>query len=385
MGKGTNRLEIIAQQNELLKEQNRLLREQNELLQRTSITPNTQEVFIENIDRDEMRSGFLVTSHRKKLWNVQIGLIKEFDRICKKYNLRWFAFSGTLIGAARHKGFIPWDDDVDIFMMRPDYEKFKRIAMQEVKSPYFLDAWFNYRLEREKNPDVPINENLQLVKRDQEENYPSWYYPFWPIIKLRDSRTTMIQWLDRPHVNQGVWIDIFAFDSAPPFTQKQQRMNWQLAREMMLAIAFPDQMREAIAEGKKFMFSYKSLNNFLGITHRKRALTFENFMAKNFFDSERVVDFRDYVVAQRGVTYETKDFADITYLPFEKIELPVPVGYENVLTARYGDWRKLIFTPNHAKEHSMDMTYKDYFKAFGKRSPVIEEDRIVGFEIETAN
>ena len=131
------------QQNRLLQEQNDLLREQNEQLRRTISKPKDggREVYIENIDRDEMRSGFLVTSHRKKLWNAQIGLIKEFDRICKKYNLRWFAIGGTLIGAARHGGFVPWDDDVDIAMLRPDYEKFRKIAADEIKSPYhFLNA-----------------------------------------------------------------------------------------------------------------------------------------------------------------------------------------------------------------------------------------------------
>ena len=84
--------------------------------------------FIKNLDTDEIRNGFLVPSQKKKLWNVQIKLINEFARICKKYNLRWFAYSGTLLGAARHKGFIPWDDDVDLIMLRPDYNKFLEVA-----------------------------------------------------------------------------------------------------------------------------------------------------------------------------------------------------------------------------------------------------------------
>lgn len=385
MGKGASRLEIIAQQNELLKEQNSLLREQNELLRNSpSHTTDGREVFVDNIDRDEMRCGVLVTTHRKKLWNVQIGLIQEFARICKKYNLRWFAFSGTLLGAARHKGFIPWDDDVDVFMMRPDYEKFKRIALQEVRPPYFLDAWFNYKLESEENPDAPSNNNLQLVTRNQEENNPTWWYPFWPMLKLRDSRTSMIQWMDRPHINQGVWIDIFAFDPAPPFSERQQRINWQMAREMMLSIAFPNEMKNAIASGKRFVFSHGALQNYLGFTHRRRALSFENFMSKNYFDSSRIVDFRDYVVARRGITYETKDFAEVVYLPFEKIEVPAPVGYENILAARYGDWRKLIYTPSHAKEYSVDMDYKEYFAALAKRTPIIEDERITGYEIDNS-
>lgn len=382
MGKGNVRLEELTRQNELLKEQNDLLREQNELLRGRNSIGDGHEVFIENIDRDEMRSGFLVTSHRKKLWNVQIGLIQEFARICKKYNLRWFVFSGTLIGAVRHKGFIPWDDDVDIFMFRPDYEKFKQVVMKELKPPYFLDAWFNYRLESEEKPGVPSDENLQLVTREQETNYSGWWYPFWPILKLRDSRTAMIQWSQRPHVNQGIWIDIFAFDSAPPFAEKQRKINWALARELFMAIAFREKVRAAIEEGKKFLLPSDKLLNFLNVTHRKRALSFEKFMSDIFFDSEALVDFRDYVIAQRGVTYKTADFSEVVYLPFEKIEVPAPVGYENILTARYGDWRKMIYTPTHVNDYSVDISYKDYFAAVAKRTPIIEDEKIVGFTIE---
>ena len=129
------------QQDELLKEQNALLREQNEQLRQIVSVLNCdgREIYVNNINRDEIRNGFLVTSQRKKLWNVQINLIQEFARICKKHNLRWFAIYGTLLGAVRHRGFIPWDDDVDIAMLRPDYEKFRKIAADEIKPPYHLD------------------------------------------------------------------------------------------------------------------------------------------------------------------------------------------------------------------------------------------------------
>ena len=344
---------------------------------------NTREVFINDLFTDEIRNGFLVTSHRKKLWNVQIGLIQEFARICKKYNLRWFVFSGTLIGAIRHKGFIPWDDDVDIFMFRPDYEKFKQVAAHEIRYPYFLDAWFNYKLESEETADNPSDDYLQLVTREQETEYAG-FYPFWPMLKLRDSRTAMIQWPERRHINQGVWIDIFAFDSAPPFTEQTQAVNWEVARELLLSIVVPDLVKNAMANNEEILLPYNELKTFMGYKYRQRALYFEDFMLQSFFDSEFVVDFRDYVVVDRGVTYKTSDFENIIYMPFEKIEVPVPSGYENILTARYGDWRKMIYTPSHVQDYSAEVSYEQYFKTVASAKPIMENDNIVAFLIEAS-
>ena len=63
-----------------------------------------------------------------------------------------------------------------------------------------------------------------------------------------------------------------------------------------------------------------------------------------------------------NATYEIRDFAGVTYLPFEEIELPAPIDWENILTARYGDWRKMIYTPPHVLNYSTDVPYNEYFQ-----------------------
>ena len=83
--------------------------------------------YIKNIYRDEMRDGFLVTADRKKIWQVEMELLAELDGICRRHGLRYFVDYGTLLGAVRHRGFIPWDDDIDVVMMRPDYERLKLV------------------------------------------------------------------------------------------------------------------------------------------------------------------------------------------------------------------------------------------------------------------
>ena len=75
--------------------------------------------------QDEVRYGFYVPTAIKQAWGAELQILAEIDRICKKCNIRYFAEWGTLIGAVRHGGFVPWDDDLDIGMLREDYERFK--------------------------------------------------------------------------------------------------------------------------------------------------------------------------------------------------------------------------------------------------------------------
>lgn len=87
---------------------------------------------------DEVRDGFYVSSMVKRSWAVQIEILEEVERICKKHNLQYFADGGTLLGAVRHGGFIPWDDDLDICMKRKDYETFAKVALEELPKDYIM-------------------------------------------------------------------------------------------------------------------------------------------------------------------------------------------------------------------------------------------------------
>ena len=73
-----------------------------------------------------------------------LEMLREVDRICKKHQIQYTLFAGTLLGAVRHQGFIPWDDDLDIVMLRPEYERFLKIAAQEIDTrAFYLQAEFS--------------------------------------------------------------------------------------------------------------------------------------------------------------------------------------------------------------------------------------------------
>lgn len=98
----------------------------------------------EEFCREETRNGYHIDQKIKKVWYTQLNLYKEFDKFCKVNHLRYFADYGTLLGAVRHKGFIPWDDDMDFTMPRPDYQRMINLASDYFKYPLYFQ---NYHTE----------------------------------------------------------------------------------------------------------------------------------------------------------------------------------------------------------------------------------------------
>lgn len=82
--------------------------------------------------KEENRDGYIVSPLMKKVWSVELDLLSELDRVCKKYDIKYYAAFGTLLGAVRNKGFIPWDDDIDVCMLRDDYARLKEVAKDEL-------------------------------------------------------------------------------------------------------------------------------------------------------------------------------------------------------------------------------------------------------------
>jgi len=359
---------LLQQQNKLLEHINKLMESQNSVLQtkRSFLSPHAYEEFVENLYQDEIRSNFLVTSQRKKIWNVQIGLLNELDRICKKYNIRFFISDGTLLGAIRHGGFIPWDNDSDVVMLRPDYEKFIRVLDKEIKYPYFADIWYNYRLEQEPIFHSKEYRHLQPVTIEEQQK-ASWLE--WPKIKIRDCRTSFINRPLLKHINQGIWLDIFPLDSVPPFQNEQQAINFEISRELLAVAINPEWIVYAMKNKQKLLISYEDLKKILVLPFHQRARLAENFAFNTFTSSEYVARTIYYLCRKSSgdplyPPHKLEWFKESVYVPFEKTKMPAPIGYEGFLKNYYGDWHIPVIENGHVsiENVSADIPYTEYYK-----------------------
>ncbi len=135
----------------------------------------------------ETKAYHMTEEEREKLQKVELEMLVEVDRICRKHSIEYFLDGGTLLGAVRHQGFIPWDDDIDTIMLREEYIKFKKACLEELDQERFF---------------------LQDYETDP-------YYR-WGYAKLRRNNTEFVRLgQEKSKQHQGVFIDIFVVDNVP--------------------------------------------------------------------------------------------------------------------------------------------------------------------------
>ena len=115
--------------------------------------------------RAEVRDGFYVDGMLKRAWAEGIEVLNVIDEICSKHHITWYADNGTLLGAVRHGGYIPWDDDVDICMMRDDFMRFREIVEEELPEGWRFLSW--------RSSANSSSESVVLKKRSKKARLPS--------------------------------------------------------------------------------------------------------------------------------------------------------------------------------------------------------------------
>lgn len=287
--------------------------------------------------KEEIRSGFLVTEKRKKIWAVELQMLEKFDEICQKHDLTYYAHYGTLLGAVRHQGFIPWDDDIDVIMFRDDYEKFQEIAPTEFKEPYFYQNTYTDRV-------------------------------MWPLSKIRDSRTTAVE----PHFctmgstfHQGIFIDIFPFDSVDDGINKQFTTMRQIQSLLWVAMTQPEIVIKALEDGQQLYLGTDFLVDYLQKNIQDKFKIFEAFNLSCFGQTQKV-NYLIHEICSGNISYKSveKDwFQNTIYLPFEHLRIPVPAEYDKILTQCYGNYHQFVRGKSAHEDIVLepDISYRDYF------------------------
>ena len=271
--------------------------------------------FEESYFKGEIIDGFYVEEQMKRAWAAQIEVLEEIRRICGNHNLKFFADWGTLLGAARHKGFIPWDDDLDVCMMRDDYEKFLRIAPKELLPCYELKSLYN----------DPGHDNVKArIITGRHMNF------------------------DRDYLNKFhacpfvVGIDIFPIDYIPRDAAKSQEQNRNINYAMTAAYSISPcapynkeelDLAHQLEELTGFKIDYN--NN---LVHEFKKIVDELSAIYGPKDSDEVCSMIDFAMGwPREYRIRKSSYAEPVEMPFENTTIPVPAGYEEILTIKYGE------------------------------------------------
>lgn len=296
---------------------------------------------------------FVVSDKMKRVWEVELDLLEKLDKVCKKNDLRYFLIHGTLLGAVRHKGFIPWDDDLDVAMPRKDYEKLKEIAAQEFEFPYFLQT-------PENDPNTYNNGHL----------------------RLRNSNTTGMETKDIGHdSNLGIWIDILVLDDGVLDEKKRGKKQKRIRRVQYLLNA------------KTYGAEVTQFGSMKEKEWRRYVLESKFYSRKKLCEKLKKEQLRyssgdspDIVIYSEGKyrPFAKKDFENVVFLEFEGNKYPAPAGYKHWLEVVMGhDYMKFPpmekRRPSHQGIFDAAKSYREYNQIFADLFSGAEGKKIILF------
>lgn len=238
----------------------------------------------------------------KELKAVELEILRQFIKVCDELELRYYVAGGTLLGAVRHKGFIPWDDDIDVCMPREDYEVFLQKGQSLLKDPYFL----------------------QTFRTDTE--YPANF------AKIRNSNTTFIETSVRNcKINHGVYIDIFPLDYYPD-------SKWKARVLELKKLIYTGRIASVFYTTEKISFKGKLLR--LGakimVPTVKRAVSQREELFLSCKNTGKIANYSGAWGKKEIVPAEW--FGAGCTLAFENLAVNAPEQYDKWLTQVYGNY-----------------------------------------------
>lgn len=277
---------------------------------------------LEKYFEDEVRDGFYIPSMIKRSWAVALDVLSEVDRICQKYDIKYYAEWGTLLGAVRHAGFVPWDDDLDIAMPRNDYIKFCQVAKQELKNGYEI---FNFK------------------------NHDNFHH-----FLARVTCTSRICFEDKylkehngfPYI---AGLDIFVHDNVSRDRKNQE--HCEKIAEYIITVA--DNIADGSMNSEQEKDALKRISQLcncdVSAYQNKEEERIQLYtLAENIFaafkddDCDEMTQMMPCSMYGNHMRIPKKYYDEVVRIPFENTTIPVPIGFDAMLSKRYGDYMKLV-------------------------------------------
>ncbi len=266
---------------------------------------------------DEVRCGFFIPEMMKRLWAAQLVVLSEVDRVCKKHSINYFADMGTLIGAVRHKGYVPWDDDLDISMMREDWEKFFKVAKKELPEGFVT---LTIKEGSDYNLSVGRVTNAHTISWDKER-------------------------LDRfcgcPYV---VGVDIFPIDRIykDPEREADRKLRvkevYDLCDHINKLGRIDNHAKDLLAKIEnrydiKFNRSVDVINDLV--------VLYEKLNRECRDEDATEAAFMWPWIFQKRMNNPIEVYQDLIEVPFENTTIKIPARYDELLKSEYGDYMKI--------------------------------------------
>lgn len=272
--------------------------------------------------REEVRQGFMVPSQIKQAWAAALEVLFEIDRICSKFGIKYFADWGTLIGAVRHGGFIPWDDDLDIVMKREDFNQFMEVAPKELSEGFAIRSY--------RNRD-DVWQYIACVINTENTNF---------------SPEHLQKFHNFPYI---VGIDIFVLDYV--FKDKEEEKKRRQRCLFILAVA--DSIRDGELDRRSIEENLKRIERESGAKLSRNADPIEmarilyaeaerQFALVSADESDRLVQMFPWGLKGTAREYPKEYYSNEIRLPFEMATIPVPTAYDRMLRDRYGNYLKIV-------------------------------------------
>ena len=263
----------------------------------------------------------------KHVQQLELKILKEVISICESHNLKYYAYGGTALGAVRHGGFIPWDDDIDIVMFRDDYEKLLKILDSELGEEYYVLNFYNH--DRFHLPVTQV-----CLKGTEFRTYTI----------LPDS------------YKLGIFIDIFPMDNVPEseikrkLYYKQYNIFFHLMLNSIFNIETPNKINSYVHS-----FIHRFLKIYPG--HKGVVNRFMKYLTRYNDKSTNYVTIHlsrsDIIKFGKNGFFDKRDFEPSKKIKFEDTEINIPHDYDKILTTYYGDYMTLTQKKkryNHAPE-----------------------------------